>query len=78
MMGVSEASSAGPEKTMRFARLAVLYVFGSAGRPQFVAAAGIPRADAADLVRRMPGRHRLPDAPRRADIRARQARPPPP
>ena len=27
-MGVSEASSAGPERTMRFAYLAVLRVFG--------------------------------------------------
>jgi hypothetical protein len=60
---------------MRFACLAVLRVFGSSGRPLFVAEAGIPRADAADPVRRMAGRHRLPDAPRRADIRARAGPP---
>jgi len=31
----------------------------------------MPSADAADLVRRMAGRHRLPDALRRADTLAR-------
>jgi hypothetical protein len=36
----------------------------------FVTAAGIPSADAADLVRRMAGRYRLPDALRRADTLA--------
>ena len=56
---------------MRFAHLAVLRVFGSSGRPLFVGAARIPRADAADLVRHTAVRHRLPDTPRRADIRAR-------
>jgi hypothetical protein len=30
----------------------------------------MPRADAADLVRRMAGRYRLPDALRRADTLA--------
>ena len=40
-------------------------------RPLFVTAAGMPAADAADLVRRMAGRYRLPDAPRRADTLAR-------
>jgi deoxyribonuclease V len=44
-------------------------------RPLFVTAAGMPAADAADLVRRMTGRYRLPDALRRADTLAR-ARPP--
>ena len=34
----------------------------SSARPLFVTAAGMPAADAADLVRRMVGRHRLPDA----------------
>ena len=37
---------------------------------------GYPAPAQRDLVRRMAGRHRLPDAPRRADIRA--GRPPPP
>ena len=40
-------------------------------RPLYVTAAGMPRRDAADLVRRMAGRHRLPDAFRRADALAR-------
>ena len=44
---------------------------GSSVRPLFVTAAGMPAADAADLVRRMAGRYRLPDALRRADTLAR-------
>jgi deoxyribonuclease V len=44
---------------------------GSSERPLFVTAAGMPIADAADLVRRMAGRYRLPDALRRADTLAR-------
>ena len=55
----------------RAATHAVPVVRGSSGRPLFVTAAGIPRADAADLVRRMAGRYRLPDALRRADTLAR-------
>jgi deoxyribonuclease V len=47
----------------------------SSGRPLFVTAAGMPSADAADLVRRMAGRYRLPDALRRADTLARTGRP---
>ena len=43
----------------------------NARRPLFVTAAGMPRQDAADLVRDMAGRHRLPDALRRADALAR-------
>ena len=39
--------------------------------PLFVTAAGMPRHDAADMVRHMAGRHRLPDALRRADALAR-------
>ena len=50
---------------------AVPVVRGSSVRPLFVTAAGIPSADAADLVRRMAGRYRLPDALRRADTLAR-------
>jgi hypothetical protein len=42
-------------------------VRGSSARPLFVTAAGMPAAGAADLVRRMAGRYRLPDALRRAD-----------
>jgi deoxyribonuclease V len=44
---------------------------GTSGRPLYVTAAGMPRADAAELVRHMPGRHRMPDALRRVDTLAR-------
>ena len=54
---------------------AVPVVRGSSVRPLFVTGAGIPSADAADLVRRMAGRCRLPDAPRRADTLARAGPP---
>lgn len=40
-------------------------------RPLFVTAAGMSRQDAAELVRGMAGRYRLPDALRRADAIAR-------
>jgi deoxyribonuclease V len=43
----------------------------SSARPLFVTAAGMSRHQAADLVRHMAGRHRLPDALRRADAVAR-------
>jgi deoxyribonuclease V len=55
----------------RTATHAVPVVRGSSMRPLFVTAAGMPVADAADLVRRMAGRYRLPDALRRADTLAR-------
>ena len=55
----------------RTATHAVPVVRGSSGRPLYVTAAGMPRADAADLVRRMVGRYRLPDALRRADTLVR-------
>jgi deoxyribonuclease V len=54
---------------------AVPVMRGSSGRPLFVTSAGISRADAADLVRRMAGRYRLPDALRRADTLARTGPP---
>lgn len=44
-------------------------------RPLYVTAAGMPRHQAADLIRHMAGRYRLPDALRRADAVAR-GRPP--
>jgi deoxyribonuclease V len=44
---------------------------GTSARPLFITAAGMPRSDAADLVRHMAGRYRLPDALRRADTLAR-------
>jgi deoxyribonuclease V len=59
----------------RTATHAVPVLRGSSARPLFVTAAGMPRADAADLVRRMAGRYRLPDALRRADTLARAGLP---
>lgn len=44
---------------------------GQSSRPLLVTAVGMPRADAADLVLRMAGRFRVPDALRRADALAR-------
>ena len=54
---------------------AIPVVRGSSLRPVFVTAAGMPRADAADLVRHITGRYRLPDALRRADTLARTGLP---
>ena len=54
---------------------AVPVLRGSSARPLFVTAAGMPRADAADPVRRMADRYRLPDALRRADTLARAGLP---
>jgi deoxyribonuclease V len=59
----------------RTATHAVPVVRGSSMRPLFVTAAGMPAPDAADLVRRMAGRYRLPDALRRADMLARAGPP---
>src|SRR5215472_16895265 len=55
----------------RTATHAVPVVRGSSVCPLFVTAAGMPSADAADLVRRMAGRYQLPDTLRRADTLAR-------
>ena len=62
MIGVAESR-------FRTATPAVPVMRGSSVRPLFVTAAGMPRADAADLVPRMACRYRLPDALRRADTR---------
>src|ERR1700730_14817874 len=59
----------------RTATHAVPVVRGSSMRPLFVTAAGMPAADPADLVRRIAGRYRLPDALRRADTLARTGPP---
>ena len=59
----------------RTATHAVPVVRGSSVRPLFGTAAGMPAAEAADLIRRMAGRHRLPDALRRADTLARAGPP---
>jgi hypothetical protein len=50
-------------------------VRGSWARLLFVTAAGVPRASAAGLARRMAGRYRLPGALRRAGTLARAGRP---
>ena len=59
----------------RTATHAIPVLRGSSARPLYITAAGMPRADAADLVRQMAGRHRLPDALRRADTLARHGLP---
>ena len=59
----------------RTATHAVPVLRGSSARPLFVTAAGMPAADAAELVRHMSGRYRLPDALRRADTLARVGQP---
>ena len=50
---------------------AVPVLRGTSARPLFVTAAGMPRDEAAELVRHMAGQHRLPNAIRRADTLAR-------
>ena len=50
---------------------------GTSARPLFVTAAGMSRTDAAELVRHMAGRFRIPNALRRADTLARAERPAP-
>ena len=55
----------------RTATHAVLVVRGRSARPLLVTAAGMPRSDAADLVRHMSGPFRLLDALRRADALVR-------
>ena len=62
----------------RTATHAIAVLRGTSARPLYVTAAGMPRTEAADLVRRMTGPHRLPDALRRADSLARHGLPQPP
>ena len=50
---------------------AIPVVRGNATRPLYVTSIGIPPADAAELVRTMSGKFRLPDALRRVDNLAR-------
>jgi deoxyribonuclease V len=59
----------------RTATHAVPVLRGTSVRPLFVTAAGMPRDEAAELVRRIAGQHRLPDAMRRADKLARTGMP---
>jgi deoxyribonuclease V len=60
----------------RTATHAVPVLRGRSARPLFVTAAGMRSNDAADLVRHMTGRFRLPDALRRADALARTGQSP--
>ena len=53
---------------------AVPVLRGTAARPLYVTAAGIPAADAAELIRAMAGKFRFPDALRRVDALARGRR----
>jgi deoxyribonuclease V len=55
----------------RTATYAVQVLRGTSARPLYVTAAGLARDQAAEMVRRMAGRHRLPDALRRVDTLAR-------
>ena len=66
------------KSAFRTATHAIPVLRGTSARPLYVTAAGLPRADAADLVRHMSGQHRLPDALRRADSLARHGLPQPP
>lgn len=64
----------------RTATHAVPVLRGSSARPLFVTAAGMPAADAADLVRRMAGRYLLPThcaapIPSRGQVRPQQPLP---
>ena len=60
----------------RTATHAVPVLRGHSARPLLVTAAGMPVREAADLVRHMTGRFRLPDALRRADALARAGQSP--
>jgi deoxyribonuclease V len=63
------------KSAFRTATHAVPVLRGTSARPLFVTAAGMARTEAADLVRHMAGRCRLPDALRRADMLARTGLP---
>ena len=66
------------ESAFRTATHAIAARRGTSARPLYVTAAGMPRADAADLVGHMAGQHRLPDVLRRIDSLARCGLPQPP
>ena len=66
------------KSAFRTATHAIAVLRGASARPLYVTAAGMPRTDAADLVRQMAGQHRLPDALRRVDSLARHGLPKPP
>ena len=58
----------------RTATHAIPVLRGTSARPLYVTAAGMSRPGAAELVRQMAGRHRMPDALRRVDTLARHGR----
>ena len=66
------------KSAFRTATHAIPVLRGTSGRPLYVTAAGIPRAEAADIVRHMAGGHRIPDALRRVDSLARHGPSPEP
>ena len=66
------------KSAFRTATHAVRVFRGASARPLYVTAAGMPRTDAANLVRHMAGRYRMPDALRRADTLAPTGLPQPP
>ena len=63
------------KSAFRTATHAIPVLRGTSARPLYVTAAGMPRTQAAGLVQQMAGRHRLPDALRRADTLARHGTP---
>jgi deoxyribonuclease V len=63
------------KSAFRTATHAIAVRRGSATRPLYVTSAGVPVTEAAELVRRMAGAHRLPDALRRVDALARAESP---
>ncbi len=64
MIGVAKSAFRGATHAIAVRR-------GTSSRPLYITAAGMPRADAADLIKHMAGPHRLPNALRRADTLAR-------
>ncbi len=66
------------KSAFRTATHAMPVLRGTSARPLYVTAAGMPRADAAGLVRDMAGRHRMLDTLHRADTLARHGLPEPP
>jgi deoxyribonuclease V len=63
------------KSAFRTATHAVPVLRGTSARPLYVTAAGMPRTQAAGLIQRMAGQHRLPGALRRADALARHGLP---
>ena len=66
------------KSAFRTATHAIPVLRGASARPLYVTATGMPRTDAADLVRHMAGQHRLPNALRRVESLARHGLPQPP